>query len=170
MNLTLSRADLDTRKAAREVSLPQWVLKALLRFAESMLTSRLDKIALKMSREVLDLLEISRSIDCNGEIDGMIDVDGKVTAKLDNLRRLSRDIHKSSLEIKGRAEKRRADRNVVRAAGELAAVCSEYYDAITKLHWVILEHDADNSPRINGFLAETSDEVGAMLDRISSGE
>ena len=46
----------------------------------------------------------------------------------------------------------------------------EYHESVAALSWAILEHDASLSERTSSHVANTTEEVGLMLDRIASGQ
>jgi hypothetical protein len=170
MNLTLMRASADTDRAARAIALPNWVVTVTLAVSQALLCRRLRRVSDAMSRDVLEILELSRCIEDGKHSGEILDESGGISKRIEKLKQQTREIHLRALRIAGRLDKARHGERSAVASRQLAEVCSEYFDAVSVLHWTVLEHDANFSRRREGFSAESSEAVNIMLDRISSGE
>ena len=164
LNLCLSRSEDDLRSAARYVALPGWMLRA--NITAALICHKLRRLAMAVSDDVLRVADIARMIDEQGP--ELIDPDGVMAEHCADMLGKIKSMHRGVLEMKALAEGIK-DGKMAAAAGQLAAVYAEYHEAIAGLAWAVAEHDATYAPRLTGFVANSAEEVGAMLDRIAFG-
>lgn len=160
MNLCLSRTEGDLR-AVRCVMIPGWILRN--KIVSALFCHRLRSIAADLSMDVMTILDLSRMVEELGP--EQIDENGALARRFSSMIDGVKRVQQSAKTL----EQRAAREKVAAAAALLAAVCADYHQALSRLAWAVAEHDATHAPRLSGFIAESADEVEAMLDRIAFG-
>jgi len=163
MNLSLSRSESGLRSAAKRLALFSWVVRR--QVVPALIARKLRQEARQLSNDVLRVTSLMRSID---DVDAEIDATGDVAKHTSWMVEQIKGLHLSAKSIEAAAGSIGSGK-VLAAATDLAAVYAEYYQAVARLAWAVAEHDAAIAPRQSGFVANSPDEVGAMLDRIAIG-
>lgn len=166
LNLTLSRSDNDLRRAARFVSLPDWLLRVVSMVFSALVARKLRRIAETISTDVLNTIELTRMVEgIDEQSQDLIDPDCALTRHLWMTLDRIKSLHLNALEITSLGEGINSAK-ITESARQFVAVCSEYYTAVSTLSWAIREHDANHATRLINYTASTPEEVTAMLDRI----
>lgn len=167
MNLTLSRVDHNLRHIDRYVSLPGWLVRLISAVFAALATRNLNRIANDLSATVLDVVELTHMVE-RSTGDEQVDTDGKLAEHFSSMLRIAKDTHRKILGIVEETASMNRPR-FHNAAKQLAALFVEYHEAIQRLAWAVLEHDADVAPHLDGYTASSPQEIELMLQRIAAG-
>ena len=131
---------------------------------------KLLKLAEKLSSDVLKLTELARLFSNTDSDDlDLVDPTGEMTAFFVSMLNNVKELHQKCVKVLEIA-KRHNNERLTNVSKQLVAVCVEYHESVAALSWAILEHDASLSERTSSHVANTTEEVGLMLDRIASGQ